>query len=72
MEYQNQDSRNVMAIPGCQLDCVQNELQSRIGGLTCYTDLEAGRQVSDLDLGMEILRHSGYEKLRPRQLSACL
>ena len=26
--------RAVMAIPGCQLDSICNELQSRIGGLT--------------------------------------
>jgi hypothetical protein len=29
-------------------------------------------QVSHLDLGMEILRHSVHEKLRPRQVSTCL
>jgi hypothetical protein len=28
--------------------------------------------VSDPDLGMEILRHSGHEKLRPKQGSTCL
>jgi hypothetical protein len=33
----------VMAIPGCQLDYIWNELQSRIGRLTCDPDLEAGR-----------------------------
>jgi hypothetical protein len=33
----------VVAIPGCQLDYLWNELQSRIGGLTCDPDLEAGR-----------------------------
>ena len=33
----------VRAIPGCQLDYIWNELQSRIGGLTCDPDLEAGR-----------------------------
>jgi hypothetical protein len=32
-----------MAIPGCQLDYIQNELQSRIGRLTYGPDLEAGR-----------------------------
>jgi hypothetical protein len=32
-----------MAIPGCQLDCIWNELQSRIRRLTCDPDLEAGR-----------------------------
>jgi hypothetical protein len=31
-----------MAIHGCQLDYIWNELQSRIGGLTCDPDLEAG------------------------------
>ena len=52
----------VMAILGCQLDYIWNELQSRNGGLAYDPDLEAGRQVSDLDLDMEILRHSGHEK----------
>jgi hypothetical protein len=31
-----------MAIPVCHLDYIWNELQSRIGGLTCDPDLEAG------------------------------
>ena len=53
----------VMAIPGCQLDYIWNELQSRIGGLTCYPNLETGRH-KFLDLGVAILRHSGHEKLR--------
>ena len=41
----------VVAIPGCQLDYIWNELQSRIGRLT-----------SDpyLDLGLKILSHIGY------------
>ena len=56
-----------MAIPGCQLDYIWNEIQSRIGGHTCDADLEAEKHVSDLDPGMEILKHSGHEKLRPRQ-----
>jgi hypothetical protein len=34
----------VMVVPGCQLDYIWNELQSRIRGLTCNPDLEAGRQ----------------------------
>jgi hypothetical protein len=33
----------VVAIPDCQLDYIRNELQSRIGRLTCDPDLEAGR-----------------------------
>ena len=33
----------VMAIPGCQLDYIWNELQSRIGRVTCDPDLEAWR-----------------------------
>jgi len=33
----------VKAIPGCQPDCIWNELQSRIGGLACDPDLEARR-----------------------------
>jgi hypothetical protein len=51
-----------VVIPGCQLDYIWNELQSRIGRLICDPNLEAGRKkVSDLDLGMEILRYNGYE-----------
>jgi hypothetical protein len=33
----------VGAIPGCHLVYIWNELQSRIRGLTCDPDLEAGR-----------------------------
>ena len=33
----------VVAIPGCQLDYIWNELQSRIGRLTCDPDLETER-----------------------------
>jgi hypothetical protein len=33
----------VVAIPGCQLDYIWNELQSRIGRLTSDPDLEAWR-----------------------------
>jgi hypothetical protein len=33
----------VVAIPGCQLDYIWNELQSRIGRLTSDPTLEAGR-----------------------------
>jgi hypothetical protein len=62
----------VVAIPGCQLDCVRNELQSRIGKHTSGSDLEAGRQASDLDLDMKMSRHSGLEKFRPRQGSTNL
>jgi hypothetical protein len=36
-------SGGIVAIPGCQLEYIQNELQSRIGRLTCDPDLEAGR-----------------------------
>jgi hypothetical protein len=57
----------VMAIPACELDYIWNEVQSRNGGHTCNSDLEVGRQASDPDLDMEILRHSGCEKFRPRQ-----
>ena len=60
------------AIPGCQHDYIGNELQSRNGGLTCDLDLEARRQDSELDFDMEILRHSGHEKVRPRQGQTCL
>ena len=56
-----------MAIPSCQLDYIWNELQFRNGGHTRDPDLEAGRQVSDLNHDMEILKHSGHENLRPRQ-----
>ena len=33
----------VVVIPGCQLDYIWNELQSRIGKLTSDPNLEAGR-----------------------------
>ena len=48
----------VMAITDCRLDYIWNEIQFRLGGHTCDADLEAERHVSDLDPGMEILRHS--------------
>jgi hypothetical protein len=35
-------STGVVAIPGCQLDYIWNELQSRIGRLTRDPNLEAG------------------------------
>ena len=64
---------SVMAIPGCQLDYIWNELQSRNGGHTCDPDLKSRRtQTSDLDLDMEFLRHSGHENFRPRQGSTHL
>lgn len=53
------------AISGCQLDNIWNG-QSRNGGHICDPGLEAERQVSDLDLDMEILKHSGHENLRSR------
>jgi hypothetical protein len=34
---------SVVAIPGCQLEYIWNELQSRVGGLTCDPGLEAAR-----------------------------
>jgi hypothetical protein len=46
-----------VAIPGCQLDYIWNELQSRIGRLTCDPNLEAGRY----KFLTWILRHCGYE-----------
>jgi hypothetical protein len=36
----------VVAIPGCQLDYIWNELQSRIGRLTSDPYLEAWRSLS--------------------------
>ena len=59
----------VVAIPGCQVDYIRNEPQSRIGRLTYDPNLEAEIQVSDLDLGMEILKHSDYEfqKIKTRR-----
>jgi hypothetical protein len=33
----------IVAIPGCQLDFIWNELQYRIGRLTSDPNLEAGR-----------------------------
>jgi hypothetical protein len=35
--------KTVMANPGCQLDYIWNELQSRIGWFICDPDLEARR-----------------------------
>ena len=58
-----------VAIPGCQIDYIWNELQSRIGRLTSDPNLEAWEiKVSDLDLGMEIWTHSGYgfQKIKTR------
>jgi hypothetical protein len=37
---------SVVAIPGCQLDSIWNELQSRIGRLTSDPYLEAWRSLS--------------------------
>jgi hypothetical protein len=34
---------SVVVIPGCQLDYIWNEIQSRIGSLTCDSDIEGGR-----------------------------
>ena len=47
----------VVAIPGCQLDNIWSELQSRARGYTCHPDLEAGRHkfLTGI-LGTEILR----------------
>jgi hypothetical protein len=58
-----------VAIPGCQIDYIWNELQSRIGWLTSDPNLEAWEiKVSDLDLDMEILTPSGYgfQKIKTR------
>jgi hypothetical protein len=38
---------SVVAIPGCQLDYIWNELQSRIGRLTSDPYLEAWRSLSE-------------------------
>ena len=56
-----------MAILGCQLDYIWNELQSRNGGHPCDLDLEAGRQHafdSDLEAGRHTfnLGHSFCQK----------
>jgi hypothetical protein len=48
-------SHTVVAIPGCQLDYIWNELQSRIGRLTSDPYLEAWRSLSG----------SWYEDLEP-------
>ena len=48
----------VVAIPGCQLDNIWNELQSGIGRLTSDPYLVAWRSLSGSWL--EILSHSGY------------
>jgi hypothetical protein len=39
----NNTKQTVVAIPGCQLDYICNELPSRIGRLTIDPNLEAGR-----------------------------
>jgi hypothetical protein len=39
----------VVAIPGCQLDYIWNELQSRIGRLTSDPYLEAWRKLREED-----------------------
>jgi hypothetical protein len=53
----------VMAIPGCQLDYIWNELQSRNGEHICDPALDMGWHM----LLIQILRHSGHKKLRSRQ-----
>jgi hypothetical protein len=63
----------VMALPGCQLDYIWNELQSRNGGHTCDPDLGAGRlQASDLDLDIVAMKRLGPGKVvhifNPRRL----
>ena len=56
------------AIPTCQLDFIQNQLQTRNRGHTCDPDLEAGRH----GLLIQILWHSGQEKLKSKQGGTCL
>jgi hypothetical protein len=60
----------VVAIPGCQLDYIWNELQSR--SKAHQWPLSGGLKIegSDLDLGMEILRHSGYGFQNIKSLSS--
>jgi hypothetical protein len=48
----------VVAIPGCQLDNIWNELQSGIKGSPVTLILRLGDPY--LDLGLKILSHSGY------------
>lgn len=55
-----------MAIPGCQDDYIWNVLQSRVAEHICDPDLEAGRHTF-LTWILEILRHSGHEKISSRQ-----
>ena len=43
IKQEETNKEDAMAILGCHLDYVWNELQSRNGGHTCNTDLEAGR-----------------------------
>ena len=40
---QKEASDLVTTIPGCQLDYIWNELQSRNGGHTCDLDCKSGR-----------------------------
>lgn len=63
----------VMAISGCQLDSIWNEFTLQNWRVHLWSrSWDWKTESSDLDLGMEILRHSGHEKLRPRQCSARL
>jgi hypothetical protein len=54
--YQVDKGWIVMAIFGCQLDYIWNELQSRNGGYTCDLDLETGGQHA-FDPDFETGRH---------------
>ena len=44
---------------------------SEMEGVPVIQILRLEDTFSDLDLDMEILRHNGHEKLRPRQGSIC-
>jgi hypothetical protein len=50
----------VVAIPDCQLDCVWNVWNPDWKAHQCPLSGGLEIEVSDLDLGMEILRHNGY------------
>ena len=57
---------SVMAIPGCQLDYIWNEWQSKIRRITCNPDLEAGRH--KFLTWILVWRSWGIGAMHPRRL----
>jgi hypothetical protein len=58
----------VVAIPGCQLDYIWNELQSRIGRLTSDPYLEAWRSLSGSWYGDIEPSGYGFQKIKSPSL----